>query len=82
MSGSIVWTEEEARYLRALLAWRPSKAETEKYATAEKTKAPVGEFRFLVIGAERCGKTSILTRVNDASTSNITSCVVVVNDQT
>ncbi|KAK7749165.1 hypothetical protein SLS62_008345 [Diatrype stigma] len=62
MSGSMVWTEEEAQYLRALLAWRPSKAETESYPTAEKTKAPVGELRFLVIGAERCGKTSILTR--------------------
>ncbi|EMR61408.1 putative ras family small gtpase protein [Eutypa lata UCREL1] len=52
MSGSIVWTDEEAQYLRAVLAWRSSKAQSENHPTAE-TKAPIGEFRFLIIGAER-----------------------------
>ena len=59
----MVWTDEEAQYLRALLAWRPSKADGEKYAAMD-TRKPAGEFRFLVIGARGCGKTSILTRVN------------------
>ncbi len=64
MSGSIVWTEEEAQYLRALLAWRPSKAEGEVHPTPE-AEAPVGQFRFLIIGGGGCGKTSILSRVNN-----------------
>ncbi|RYP33163.1 hypothetical protein DL767_004867 [Monosporascus sp. MG133] len=52
MRGSIVWTEEEARYLRALLSWRPGKAEIEMQPAPE-IKTPVGEFRILIVGAKR-----------------------------
>ncbi|RYP11630.1 hypothetical protein DL765_007678 [Monosporascus sp. GIB2] len=61
MRGSIVWTEEEARYLRALLSWKPGKTEVEMQPAPE-IKTPVAEFRVLVLGVKRCGKTSILTR--------------------
>ncbi|KAL8393021.1 hypothetical protein RB595_002998 [Gaeumannomyces hyphopodioides] len=72
MVGSMQWTEEETRYLRAILTWqakpdnkrassRPSSlAMTEKQ---DEMKKPVGNLRILVVGAEGCGKTSILTRL-------------------
>ncbi|RYP45545.1 hypothetical protein DL768_008137 [Monosporascus sp. mg162] len=51
MRGSIVWTEEEARYLKALLSWRPGKTEVEVQPAPE-IKTPVGEFRILLLGAK------------------------------
>ncbi|RYP04317.1 hypothetical protein DL764_004510 [Monosporascus ibericus] len=52
MRGSIVWTEEEARYLRALLSWRPGKTGVEMQPAPE-IKTPGGEFRILILGAKR-----------------------------
>jgi len=66
---SIVWTDEEAHYLRAVMSWesmRVGEGQRRKkvnVAAAKPVKPPVGEFRILVIGAKGVGKTSILTRV-------------------
>ncbi|KAI1109008.1 P-loop containing nucleoside triphosphate hydrolase protein [Nemania sp. NC0429] len=61
--GSMILSEEEARYFRALLAWRPS---DEEGPAAKKTAAPerplAGYFRVLILGSKGCGKTAILTR--------------------
>ena len=57
-------SEEEKRYFRALLAWKPSDAEglTKKRAAPERPLA--GHFRVLILGSKGCGKTAILTRVS------------------
>lgn len=72
--GSVIFTDEEARYIKAMLGWqdpilldnerRRSKLNGEADA---RTKQPVGEFRILVAGAKGVGKTSILTRVRGPS---------------
>lgn len=66
------WTEEETRYLRAILTWQAksdnkrASSRLSSLGTTEEqdglTKKPVGNLRILVAGAEGCGKTSILTR--------------------
>jgi SpoVK/Ycf46/Vps4 family AAA+-type ATPase len=71
---SIVWTEEETHYLRAVMSWESMRPEDIDKRRRRKEihrvmsrpavpKPPVGEFRILVIGAKGTGKTSILTRV-------------------
>lgn len=67
---SIVWSEEESNYLRALLAWEepiPDSVLNRRLGEARskpaERKRPVDEFRVLVVGAKGTGKTSILTRV-------------------
>jgi polynucleotide 5'-kinase involved in rRNA processing len=68
-ADSIVWTEEESSYLRAVMSWESMKPEdiqrrkTLLMKAEKNAKPPVGEFRILVIGAKDTGKTSILTRV-------------------
>ena len=68
---SIVWSEEEASYLKAMLAWdepipesilNRRLGESSRKRPVER-KRPVDEFRVLVVGARGTGKTSILTRV-------------------
>ncbi|KAI0387100.1 P-loop containing nucleoside triphosphate hydrolase protein [Hypomontagnella monticulosa] len=62
MTESMIWTDEEIRYLKALLSWRPSEDGDdvdEKSCLAER---PAGQFMFLVLGAKGCGKTSILEK--------------------
>lgn len=71
------WTEEETRYLRAILTWQAksdnkrASSRLSSLGTTEEqdglTKKPVGNLRILVAGAEGCGKTSILTRVSPPS---------------
>ncbi|KAI0456920.1 P-loop containing nucleoside triphosphate hydrolase protein [Xylaria acuta] len=59
---SMILSEEEKRYYRALLAWKPSDAEahTKQKVTPERPLA--GQFRVLILGSKGCGKTAILTR--------------------
>jgi hypothetical protein len=70
---SVVWNEEETRFLRAVMSsefLRTGENKQKTQASPPRTKArenekpPVGEFRVLVIGAKGVGKTSILTRVS------------------
>ncbi len=63
--GSMHWSDEESRYLQALLTWQGDGSEKEKLArSAVEPLKTVGEFRVLVVGAKGVGKTSILTRVS------------------
>jgi len=69
--GSMHWSDEESRYLKAILSWQEpptdEKAAAKKAAAAKAAaqakKDVAGEFRIVVIGAKGTGKTSILTRV-------------------
>lgn len=66
--NSMIFTEEEARYVKAVLKWQEKPPE-DKVASWMRNglrmaeRKPVGEFRVLVIGARGVGKTSILTTV-------------------
>ncbi|KAI1824596.1 P-loop containing nucleoside triphosphate hydrolase protein [Xylaria intraflava] len=66
--GSMILSEEEQRYFRALLAWEPSNAEdiSQKKPAPERLQ-PAGRFRILVLGSKGCGKTAILTRLCNGS---------------
>ncbi|KAB5572617.1 P-loop containing nucleoside triphosphate hydrolase protein [Coniochaeta sp. 2T2.1] len=73
-TGSYVFSDEEAQYLKRVLSWQesnnPRREEARRRAALanrqieaeEKREKPVGEFRILVIGAKGTGKTAILTR--------------------
>ncbi|KAL8358525.1 hypothetical protein RB598_003006 [Gaeumannomyces tritici] len=76
------WTEEETRYLRAILTWQAkpdhnrASLRNSTLALTEKQdemKKPVGNLRILVVGAEGCGKTSILTRVRPPACAQASS---------
>jgi GTPase SAR1 family protein len=66
-----MWSNEETKYLQAVLQWQGAPPEEEKRMRRDigngdrmtETK-PAGEFRVLVVGAKGVGKTSILTRVS------------------
>ncbi|KAI3397217.1 hypothetical protein diail_11096 [Diaporthe ilicicola] len=66
--ASMIFTDEEASYLRAVLKWQ-EKPPDDKRASwmlglrLPEKKKPVGEFRILVMGAKGVGKTSLLTKV-------------------
>ncbi|KAK4038036.1 ras-related and estrogen-regulated growth inhibitor-like protein [Parachaetomium inaequale] len=72
MVNSLVWSAEEAKYLKAIFRWQetaPSPDEERCRCQAEEDEQqrqqeqkPVGEFRVLVIGGRGTGKTAILTR--------------------
>lgn len=68
----MIFSEEEARYLRAVLKWQEKSSEDSSSIwmlnglRMPEKKKPVGEFRILVIGAQGVGKTSILTKVRTA----------------
>ncbi|KAI1167777.1 P-loop containing nucleoside triphosphate hydrolase protein [Nemania serpens] len=59
---SMILSEEEVQYFRAILAWRPGDEEglVKKRAVPERPLA--GYFRVLILGSKGCGKTAILTR--------------------
>jgi predicted AAA+ superfamily ATPase len=67
MVGSFVFTDEEARYLKAVLRWQDTLDDEKQRAAADeearRKKQPAGELRILVVGAKGSGKSSILTRV-------------------
>lgn len=76
MSESM-WTEDEIRYFRALLAWVASDEEDDSgYDKLPPLERHAGEFMFLVLGDKGCGKTSLLDRV---IISRI-SCILSSND--
>ncbi|KAI1751681.1 P-loop containing nucleoside triphosphate hydrolase protein [Xylaria castorea] len=58
----MILSEEERRYYRALLAWKPSDAEKYTKQKAAPERPVAGQFRFLTLGSKGCGKTAILTR--------------------
>ncbi|KAI0395407.1 P-loop containing nucleoside triphosphate hydrolase protein [Xylariaceae sp. FL0594] len=61
-TGSMVLTEEETRYFRALLAWEPGYADGVLKRKPVPERAVAGEFRILLLGSKGCGKTAVLTR--------------------
>ncbi|KAL2196459.1 hypothetical protein P885DRAFT_61056 [Corynascus similis CBS 632.67] len=70
MVNSIVWSVEEAKYLKAIFRWQEissSDEESQKAAKAaerqrQREQKPAGEFRVLVLGGRGTGKTALLTR--------------------
>lgn len=78
MVNSLVWTPEEAKYLKAIFRWQESttavddekrRRQAEEAARRrEQEQKPAGEFRVLVIGGRGTGKTAILTRVRQPQT--------------
>jgi GTPase SAR1 family protein len=74
MVNSLVWSPEEAKYLKAIFHWQetePALEEERRRQQAEEDERkreqeqkPAGEFRVLVIGGQGTGKTAILTRVS------------------
>lgn len=68
----MIFSDEEASYLRAVLKWQEKPPEDKRASwmlglRMPEKKKPVGEFRILVIGAKGVGKTSILTKVRERS---------------
>ncbi|KAI3322447.1 P-loop containing nucleoside triphosphate hydrolase protein [Xylariaceae sp. AK1471] len=60
--GSMILSEDETRYFRALLAWEPTHAEDAAKMKPVPERPLAGEFRILILGSKGCGKTAILTR--------------------
>ena len=64
--GSMVWTSDEARYLKAIFSWQDRFDDEQDGGNRVQTaaaRACVGDFRVLLIGAKGVGKTALLTRV-------------------
>ncbi|TGJ88668.1 hypothetical protein E0Z10_g57 [Xylaria hypoxylon] len=59
---SMILSDEEKQYFRALLAWEPSNALTIMRKRSAPERPLAGRFRVLVLGSKGCGKTAILTR--------------------
>ncbi|KAI0545284.1 P-loop containing nucleoside triphosphate hydrolase protein [Xylaria curta] len=60
----MILSDEEKRYYRALLAWKPSDAEKDTKQEAAPERLVAGQFRVLILGSKGCGKTALLTRVS------------------
>lgn len=75
--ASMIFSDEEARYLRAVLKWqeKPPENNIAAWMNGLPDAKPVGEFRILVIGAQGVGKTSILTRVRQQKKGRIASAM-------
>ncbi|ERS99101.1 uncharacterized protein SPSK_04276 [Sporothrix schenckii 1099-18] len=68
--GSMVWTSDEARYLKAIFSWQDQFDDEQDGGNRVQTAAArafVGDFRVLLIGAKGVGKTALLTRFCDGS---------------
>ncbi|CAK7227388.1 hypothetical protein SBRCBS47491_006552 [Sporothrix bragantina] len=68
--GSMVWTSDEARYLKAIFSWQDRFDDEQDGGNRVQTaaaRACVGDFRVLMIGAKGVGKTALLTRFCDGS---------------
>ncbi|KAI1179148.1 P-loop containing nucleoside triphosphate hydrolase protein [Nemania sp. FL0916] len=63
--ASMILSDEEKRYFRALLAWCPSDEEGLLKRRTTPDEPVAGRFRVLILGAEGCGKTAILTRFSE-----------------
>jgi Cdc6-like AAA superfamily ATPase len=70
---SLVWTPEEAKYLRAIFRWQEStpslddekrRRQEEAARRRQQEQKPAGECRLLIVGGRGTGKTAILTRVS------------------
>ncbi|KAF2966963.1 hypothetical protein GQX73_g6616 [Xylaria multiplex] len=60
--GTMVLSEEERRYFRALLAWQPNNAQGIMRKRSAPERPAAGRFRVLILGSKGCGKTAMLTR--------------------
>jgi len=58
--GSMHWTDEEAKLMKAIFSWEDAEAERRRPPKPD----TVGELRILVLGAKGTGKTSVLKRVS------------------
>ncbi|KAK4236432.1 ras-related and estrogen-regulated growth inhibitor-like protein [Achaetomium macrosporum] len=77
MVYSLMWTAEEAKYLKAVLHWQETassddekkqrQAEEDARRGQEQQRQPAGEFRILVIGDRGTGKTALLTRFSQGT---------------
>ncbi|KAL1899886.1 hypothetical protein Sste5346_002752 [Sporothrix stenoceras] len=68
--GSMVWTSDEARYLKAIFTWQDRFDDEQDGGNRVQTaaaRACIGDFRVLLIGAKGVGKTALLTRFCDGS---------------
>ena len=63
--ASLIFSDEEARYVQAMLTWDPDEMMHRAAEAEARRNKPAGEFRILVIGAKGTGKSSILTRVSE-----------------
>ncbi|KAI1085280.1 P-loop containing nucleoside triphosphate hydrolase protein [Whalleya microplaca] len=59
---SMDWSEEEVRYIQALLTWDPNEDARGRDEPIRQEDPPVGHFMFLVLGDKGCGKTSMVER--------------------
>lgn len=72
--GSMVWTSDEARYLKAIFTWQDRFDDEQDGGNRVQTaaaRACIGDFRVLLIGAKGVGKTALLTRVCTIEYSSI-----------
>ncbi|KAI0538201.1 P-loop containing nucleoside triphosphate hydrolase protein [Xylaria digitata] len=60
--GTMILSEEERRYFRALLAWQPNSAQGIMRKRSVLERPAAGRFRVLILGSKGCGKTAMLTR--------------------
>lgn len=67
--ASMIFSDDEAKYLRAVLKWQEKNPDDNRasWMLGLRAPKPVGEFRILVIGAKGVGKTSILKKVRKGS---------------
>ncbi|KAI0196982.1 P-loop containing nucleoside triphosphate hydrolase protein [Astrocystis sublimbata] len=64
---SMILSDEEKRYYRALLQWEPKDAEEHTGKKKAQERPIAGQFRVLILGSKGCGKTAILTRFSEGS---------------
>ncbi|KAK4156247.1 ras-related and estrogen-regulated growth inhibitor-like protein [Chaetomidium leptoderma] len=78
VNSLLVWSAEEAKYLKAIFRWQETADDDKRRRQAEEAERrqqqeqqkPAGEFRVLVIGGRGTGKTAILTRFGQGTFNN------------